>query len=195
MEGTAVVLNEPSLDRGFADEVAAYPGGERVLNCQQCGVCTGSCPLSSAMKYTPRRLMQMIRTGMRAEALAADTFWYCASCYSCSVRCPQDINLAEVMYAMRNLALKGSRDASAAFYRAFAESVRRHGRAHEVEMMLLFAFGSNPLRLLKMAPIGLKMMLKGKMHFLQSSIKGVREVQQLYRAAAAVESGKGAVQS
>jgi heterodisulfide reductase subunit C len=83
----------------FLEEViAATPGDSRLMYCIQCGTCGGSCPSASAMDHTPRSIFAMIRSGMREEVLKSNTPWMCVSCYFCTVRCPQEIHITDIMY-------------------------------------------------------------------------------------------------
>jgi len=80
-------------------------GAERVIACYQCGTCSGSCPTASAMDYTPRRLLHMLRLGMAGRVLASRSIWLCTSCYSCTDRCPREIKVGETMLGLRTLAV------------------------------------------------------------------------------------------
>lgn len=186
---TLEVVHEDSLDAaGFLEELSAYPSGENLKNCIQCGVCTASCPLSFEMTESPRKIIEMIKAGMKDRVLASDTIWYCASCYSCTVRCPRGINLAEVMYDLRTMAMKTARNLSASFYRTFKDSVRRYGRMHESDLIIRFALRTNPLSLLRMGPLGLRMLAKRKLSLsLPSPIRGAKEIARLYDKVAEME--------
>jgi len=185
-----VIRQEAYNAAAFLEELMAFPGVDKVKNCMQCGVCTASCPLSHKMETTPRKIMEMIKAGMRNEVLSSDTMWYCASCYACSVRCPQGISMAEVMYALRTIAVKTARNLSVSFYRTFRDTVRRYGRMHESDLMIRFALRTNPLSLLKMGPLGLRMLAKGKMGLTPpTAIRGAKEIGKLYDKVAELEGG------
>ena len=83
------VLCEQAMDPRFLDEVYGIPGGEKIKDCIGCGTCSGSCPVSWAMKETPRRLFAMIRAGIRNKVLESLPMWTCASCYQCAEHCPR----------------------------------------------------------------------------------------------------------
>jgi len=185
------VIRQDTLDAAaFLDELAQYPSGDKIKNCMQCGVCTASCPLSFKMSETPRKIMEMIKAGLRDQVLSSDTMWYCASCYACTVRCPQGISLAEVMYALRTIAMKTARNLSTSFYQTFSDTVRRYGRMHESDLMIRFALRTNPLSLLRMGPLGLRMMMKGKLSLVPpSAIRGAKEIAKLYDKVAELEGG------
>ena len=56
------------------------------------------------MDHTPRQLFALVRAGLRDEVLRSNTPWMCVSCYFCSVRCPQEIHIPDVMYAIKAIA-------------------------------------------------------------------------------------------
>lgn len=88
-------------------EVANTPRGKGILACIQCGRCSSSCPIARLVdEHNPRRLMEMIILGLRDEVLHTKLPWYCLSCFTCLDRCPQGGDVAEVMFAIRNLAVK-----------------------------------------------------------------------------------------
>lgn len=155
---------------------------EMVAGCIQCGTCTGSCPVAWAMDYTPRAIMRLIEAGLEKAVLGSQTMWVCASCYSCAVRCPRDIEITDVMTRLRNVAIrKGYRPkADVAFYRGFMDIVRRYGRMWEPELMIRHGLAVNPLKLLGQAPIGLAMLRRGKLALMPDRIEGQHEVQAIF---------------
>jgi heterodisulfide reductase subunit C len=50
--------------------------------------------------------MEMVILGLRSEVLDGKLPWYCLSCFTCLDRCPQGGDVGEVMFAIRNLAVK-----------------------------------------------------------------------------------------
>jgi len=101
------VLKLSALEPNFMHEVANTPRGRGILACIQCGRCSGSCPVARLVsEHNPRRLMEMIILGSRDEVLSSQLPWYCLSCFTCLDRCPQGGDVAEVMFAIRNLAVK-----------------------------------------------------------------------------------------
>ncbi len=176
------MLREEEIDRGFYELVATFPGGEQIKQCIQCGNCTGSCPVSSRMQYTPRKIIEMVRAGMRKEVLGSDSIWYCTSCYSCSVRCPRGVKLTDVMYALRCIAIIGEeKGKSSIFYNTFKEIIRRFGRMHEPALMMHYQLKTAPLELLGLLPLGAKMLFKGKVQLKADRIRGLEEIEKLYR--------------
>ena len=88
----------------FVDEVAAEPGGEKINECIQCGVCSGSCTTVEWWEYPPRKIIAMIRAGKRDEVLSSSSAFNCVTCYLCTVRCPRGIKPAQLMHAVESIA-------------------------------------------------------------------------------------------
>ena len=166
--------------KNFIEEVAATPGGENIRACIQCGMCTGSCPAANKMEYPPRKIIAMIRAGMRDEVLSSNSMWYCLSCYMCTVRCPQDVKPTELAHALESLAIqqgfrvKGTR--TPAMYRSFVSSIKSNGRVHEVGIMLRYYLMTNPLAALKMWSQGLKLILHKRMPLMPKKVKGRQDL-------------------
>jgi heterodisulfide reductase subunit C len=160
------VLYEQGMDLEFIDEVHDIPGGEELKRCIQCGTCSGSCPVSWAMEESPRQIIAMIRAGMRDRVLDSTTIWTCASCYSCAVRCPQEIRITDIMYILKRIAIRERRERSRAaqtLSRAFVHTVNAYGRNHETELMVRFMVAANPAGAVKAAPIGFKLWQRGRL--------------------------------
>jgi heterodisulfide reductase subunit C len=73
--------------------------------CQDCGSCTGSCPIARVLpgEYNPRRLLQRVSHDL-IGLLHDEELWLCAWCYRCTERCPQGIQPTEIFLLARNAA-------------------------------------------------------------------------------------------
>jgi len=80
--------------------------GENVKLCMQCATCSGMCPMTAEMDYGPRRVMHMAQFGMAKKLAEINTYWKCASCHACTVKCPRGIDIAKVMEALRQQTLR-----------------------------------------------------------------------------------------
>jgi len=151
-------------------------------NCYQCQKCSAGCPVAFAMDYKPNQIMQMVSLGMEDRILASKTIWVCASCYTCSTRCPNDIDIARVMDWLRQSALKAGVTPAERevpiFHAAFLDSIRTRGRVHELSMMLRYKIRSG--KLWDDFKLGWKMFTKGKLKLLPSGIKGKKEIGDLF---------------
>lgn len=80
-----------------------------ITRCDQCGVCSGNCPLISEMDITPSQMMRMVQLGQK-EIMDSKTMWICASCYTCTVRCPRGLDPSKVAESLRQLRLRQGLD-------------------------------------------------------------------------------------
>ncbi len=77
--------------------------------CEQCGTCSGSCPMVADMDITPSQIMRMVQLG-DLDVLNSKAIWVCASCYSCTVRCPRNLDVSKVAEALRQVYLRKALD-------------------------------------------------------------------------------------
>jgi heterodisulfide reductase subunit C len=98
---------EKTTSQVFSNVVASRLGGETITLCYQCGTCASSCPVAKITpRFNPRELIKLSLLGERDEVLSGSSIWLCCSCYNCQERCPQAVEIADVIYALRNIAFK-----------------------------------------------------------------------------------------
>ena len=75
--------------------------------CLDCGVCTGSCPVSRVLpSFSPRLFVEKAILELGDELLADPDLWSCLTCGRCFQRCPTNINFPEFMRNLREEAAK-----------------------------------------------------------------------------------------
>jgi quinone-modifying oxidoreductase subunit QmoC len=178
------VKYEEELDGGFLAEIKDLSGCREIDQCIQCGTCSSSCPMSVYMDHPPRKIIGMVKNGLRDEVLRSFTIWLCPSCYACQVRCPAQIKITDVMYALKRLAIQSktypARFSIPILDREMSHLIATHGRNSELWLILRLYFKSRrPLAMLKMAPLGLKLMRTGRMSLRQESIKNKKQLRAL----------------
>ena len=82
--------------------------GQKVLSCYQCGKCSAGCPMVSKMDLLPNQIIRLIQLGQIIDVINSKSIWLCASCFTCTARCPKGVDLAKVMEALRLLLLRKS---------------------------------------------------------------------------------------
>jgi heterodisulfide reductase subunit C len=92
-------------ENNFVDEIIAV-GGENILNCFQCGTCTGGCPSGYRTAYRTRVTIRKALLGFKDEVISSDDIWLCTTCYTCVERCPRKVDPTDVILAIRNIAVK-----------------------------------------------------------------------------------------
>jgi len=89
----------------FKYKISKMHGGEKLMRCFQCGTCTSDCPIAKfSDTFRPRQIIRMAQLGLKDRVLDSDTLWLCAACFTCTDRCPQDVEVASVIRVLRNLA-------------------------------------------------------------------------------------------
>jgi heterodisulfide reductase subunit C len=125
------VIDASQMDPTFADQIAAEPGGGHIHRCFSCGTCTASCPVREVTeRYNPRRIIRMAVLGLREPVLSSDFIWLCSTCYSCYERCPQDVRITELMYAIKNVAVREGHVHPS--FRMQVDLLRDHGRLYDI---------------------------------------------------------------
>ena len=117
-------------------------------DCYQCGKCTAGCPMTHAMDLVPRQVIRMLQLGLIDEALKLKTPWICANCMVCSARCPQGVDIAAIMLALRRTAKKNHIQPvreDDVFYDAFVGNIRSYGKSNEAVLAAKYNFKSGHL--------------------------------------------------
>ncbi|RJO72429.1 MAG: 4Fe-4S dicluster domain-containing protein [Myxococcales bacterium] len=157
--------------------------GTDVWACYQCGRCSAGCPLSGFFDLLPMEVIRLAAYGAEETLLNSRSIWLCASCETCTTRCPNDIDIARTMDVLRERALdRGYSPAEprvAAFHKAFLNSVRQYGRTFELGMIGAYKLSSGDM--LGDFKLGLKLLARGKLRLLPSSIRGKAEVRRIFR--------------
>ncbi len=160
------VKYESDRVRGFGREVMKVPGCEQLEWCIQCGTCSGVCPLSIYMDFTPRQVMALTRADFKNEVLRSHTIWLCASCYACSVECPQGIRITDIMYELKQRAISEhvypSRFPIPVLAHEFTAMVRQHGRITELMLVMRLFFRTSWLAALGNWRLGLMLLRTGR---------------------------------
>jgi len=178
---------EAHLRKRFLEQASLVPGGDRISRCLQCGTCTGSCPVSYAMDISPRQVIALFRAGQMEEIFRSRTIWICASCYMCTTRCPQGIKITDLLYSLKRTAIEAGlypgRFPAYRLSQAFVSNVNRYGRNHEILLLIRYYLWRRPWELIRMAPLGWKMLRKGRVTLWPRKIRGVRDIRSILRAA------------
>ncbi len=188
-----LIAGPPKIeDLSLLDEVSTRTAGvSRLEMCIQCGSCGGSCPSAAAMDHTPRMLFAMLRAGIREDSLKSNTFWVCVSCYHCVVRCPQNVHIADVMYALKGMAIEAKlyQDSTAAdFSQTFVGMVEEYGRSFELGLASRHYIKHFALRLPSMAPMGMGMLMRKRMSLTPKRIKNLGQLKAVLKRAKELEA-------
>ena len=175
------IVNLTQTDTAFASEVIRRSGVE-INKCWHCQTCAGGCPFVRAMDYPPNRVIRMVQLGLRKETLKSSGIWICVGCNTCSIQCPNCIDIPSVNDALRQMAIAEGVVVAEPnilnFHQAVLQSIQRHGRTHKLEVMMRYKLKKHDW--FSDMLVGMKMFAKRKLELLPSRSKNIAEIRRLF---------------
>jgi len=158
--------------------------GEKVSHCYQCGKCSAGCPISFQMDYLPNQIMRMVQLGMKDQVLSSKTIWLCASCLTCTVRCPREIDIAEIMDYLRRRAYKRQiiplqETEIPLFNKIFLKNIELFGRLYEMGLIGMFNLLSGEF--FKDVSLAPKMFLMHKIGVFPEKVSNLKEIKRIFK--------------
>jgi len=87
-------------DTSMLDKVTSIPGAESMGWCYQCGQCVPVCPVDAVGgEYGPRKIYRNLQYGI--DLFESPDLWKCTTCMNCLRVCPKDVNMIDIMPAVR----------------------------------------------------------------------------------------------
>jgi len=84
--------------------------------CYTCQNCSTVCPVVAACEkpeetlgLLPHQIMCSLGLGLTDMACGANMIWDCVTCYQCQEHCPQLVEVTDILYQLKNIAIKGLR--------------------------------------------------------------------------------------
>jgi heterodisulfide reductase subunit C len=135
------------------------------------------------MDYLPAQIIKMVNLGMRDEVLKCKTIWVCASCETCTTRCPNDIDIAHVMDTLREMALREGKAETEEnlrrFHESFLSAIKTWGRVHELQMIGTYKLKTRTFT--EDAGLGMEMFKRGKIKLIPEPIKGRKVIKRIFK--------------
>jgi heterodisulfide reductase subunit C/nitrate reductase gamma subunit len=82
-------------------------------SCYSCQRCTNICPVvrsydnpTEALDMLPHQLIYSLGIGNTELAMGSQMIWSCSTCYLCQEHCPNQVELTDIFYNLKNAALK-----------------------------------------------------------------------------------------
>jgi heterodisulfide reductase subunit C len=178
-------------EKDFSKDVKAE-SGQDVSRCYQCGNCTAGCPYTQFFDFPVSQIMRLIQANQKETVLNSRAIWLCATCETCTTRCPCEVEVAHIMDTLRIMARREKRVSEKdvkTFYDSFLTSLKNHGRIFEVEILMRYNLSSG--HLLADADLGPKVLTHGQLHLLPQRIKGRSEVARIFNKFAEKRTKRG----
>ncbi len=134
--------------------------------CAQCGRCSAGCPVAFESEHSPRKIIRFLQWGWLEEACKSPFLWLCALCHTCRVRCPREVDIPGIMFALRRAAqqkgwvMPGEK---LSYYRAFMNMIEGRGRIHELHLGVKVALSKWPSHPVDEAILAWKLLRRGKL--------------------------------
>jgi heterodisulfide reductase subunit C len=175
-----IELNENSCN--FRDQVESACNANMSL-CWHCLMCSGGCPLAQDMDILPNRILRMIQFGLKEQVLKSSTIWLCVGCNTCSVECPNGVDIPLIMASLRRIAIdenvRIAEPGILAFHRAVLNSIYHNGRTHKLEIIMRYKMAV--MDFFSDIDLGLKMFSKRKIELLPSRVKDKKTIKELIK--------------
>jgi heterodisulfide reductase subunit C len=79
----------------------------QLYECYECSRCSGSCPaILTQNALGPRKILLKCLQQGQGAVIKNPLIWYCTTCQVCEDRCPQEINIPELLTGLRNMGAK-----------------------------------------------------------------------------------------
>jgi len=82
-------------------------------HCFSCQTCTTVCPVvanydtpEQVLGLLPHQIMCCLGLGLTQMAAGAKMIWDCLTCYQCQENCPQQVEVCDLLYDLKNVAVK-----------------------------------------------------------------------------------------
>ncbi|MBC7188422.1 MAG: (Fe-S)-binding protein [Calditrichaeota bacterium] len=92
-------------------ELDSVAKGTNVLDCLECGKCTGTCPIARFDRsFSPRYTISSFLAASAEELMRDERLWRCLTCGLCNLRCPVDVHYSEFTRRLRVVATSNGRE-------------------------------------------------------------------------------------
>lgn len=180
---TDKIQNANDSGTGQLLHIVNHLSRQNISLCWHCLACGGGCPFADHMDLLPNQIIRLVQMGRGREALRSHTIWICVGCHTCSTECPNRIDMAAVMDALRQLAVREGiapvEKRIFGFHKYIYKSIRRHGRLNKLEAMMQFKVGTG--QLFTDLQNGMRMLARGKLEILPQRIKRQQELTDIFK--------------
>lgn len=92
-------------------QLPQFPAPATFSYCFGCQTCTTVCPVvaeyenpEKSLDLLPHQIMNCMALGLTDMAAGARMIWDCSTCYQCQEHCPQEVQVTDLFYDLKNMA-------------------------------------------------------------------------------------------
>ena len=113
----SLIKQSPLVLQGTGIEEYNQLSGDNTFSyCFSCNNCTSICPVvcsfdqpENALGLLPHQIMRCLGLGLIEMASGASMIWDCLTCYQCQEHCPQNVNITDLFFQLKNIAVKNTK--------------------------------------------------------------------------------------
>jgi succinate dehydrogenase / fumarate reductase iron-sulfur subunit len=191
-----VPKNEPG-EREYRQSPQEMERLWKPANCIFCGTCYSLCPVveaddsfvgPAAIARVGYRFLEDTRDGARkerAKTIVDENMWLCAHCYACSY-CPKHVDPHDLiaLSCVATIEEGVTNNSGARHALTVADTIKKTGYLEETSVIQGTVGRFNLIGLVKVMPLGLRLLVKGKMPppFMKP-VPRVSEIREIFKAA------------
>ena len=104
-------------ENGLASSLRSSAQANNFSRCYCCVTCSNACPVvrnyqkpSEVLGLLPHQIMHAIGLRLWDLVFSSKMLWDCLGCYHCQEHCPQNVCVADVIYELKNIAIRRAID-------------------------------------------------------------------------------------
>ena len=101
------------INKEFKNKAEVSSQATTFTYCYSCENCSTVCPVvenyenpQEVLGLLPHQIMRSLGLGLSDLALGSNMLWDCVTCYQCQEHCPQGVKVTDILYELKNLAIK-----------------------------------------------------------------------------------------
>ncbi len=119
MSKPELVVPLTHINKNFQHKIALSSQAKTFSYCFSCENCSTICPVVENYKdpqevlgLLPHQIMRSVGLGLKDLAMGSRMLWDCLTCYQCQENCPQGVKVTDVLYELKNMAIKEATDST-----------------------------------------------------------------------------------
>jgi len=101
------------INKEFKNKAEISSQATTFTYCYSCENCSTVCPVvenyenpQEVLGLLPHQIMRSLGLGLSDLALGSNMLWDCVTCYQCQEHCPQGVKVTDILYELKNMAIK-----------------------------------------------------------------------------------------